>query len=244
MKSIFVSDTHIKFKENSEDKLRSALFLDFLHSLKGNTDLLVLNGDIFDLWLAWKHVIIREYFPVLTALAELSQNGTRIVMTPGNHDFWFGDFLKSQIGIEICPKNFVEKIDGKNFFIDHGDRYTKNDLRYHIFRSLVRNNLVKCIFASLHPDLALEFGIKLSRSSRKRRIPPKKRELMVNSLQKAALDLLGTRKYDFVIFSHSHVPVLLTNENGIYANTGDWITNYSFLEFSAGVLTLNYYKNL
>jgi len=242
MRTIFVSDAHIKFNENQEDIQRRKRFLDFLHSLKGNTDILVLNGDIFDLWLAWKHVIIKEYFSLLTALSELSQNGTRIILTSGNHDFWYSGFLKTQLNIEVCKNSFIESIEGKKFFVDHGDRYTKNDFRYHLFRSVIRNKLVQKIFSLLHPDFALDIGIKLSRSSRSRRIPRHKREIMVNSLQQAAQKLLKSHDYDFVIFSHSHVPVIFSAEHGIYANTGDWVTHTSYLEFNKGILTLKEYK--
>ncbi|MCF7911989.1 MAG: UDP-2,3-diacylglucosamine diphosphatase [Candidatus Cloacimonetes bacterium] len=242
MKTIIVSDAHIKFNETQEDAERRSRFLSFLNSLKGNTDLLVLNGDIFDLWIAWKHVIIKEYFPLLTILADLSANGTRIILTPGNHDFWFSGYLKSQIGIEVCRDSFIETIDGSRFFVNHGDRYTKNDLRYQIFRSIIRNDLVKSIFTLLHPDFALEFGIKLSRSSRNRRIPARRRELMVKSLQKAAFKLLKTHDYDYVIFSHSHIPVICASANGTYANTGDWVSHSSYLLFSDGKLALKEYK--
>ena len=242
MKTIIVSDAHIKFNETQEDYQRRIRFLNFLSSLKGNTDLLVLNGDIFDLWLAWKHVIIKEYFPLLSALSALSKSGTRIVMTPGNHDFWFSGFLQDQINIEVKRDKFIETIEGKKFFIDHGDRYTKNDFRYHLFRSVIRNKLIQKFFSLIHPDFALDCGIRLSRSSRNRRIPPHKREIMVNSLQQAAQKLLKTHDYDFVVFSHSHVPVIFSSEHGTYANTGDWVSHASYLEFTKGILTLKEYK--
>jgi UDP-2,3-diacylglucosamine hydrolase len=242
MKSIIVSDAHIKFNETQEDAQRRSRFLSFLNSLKGNTDLLVLNGDIFDLWIEWKHVIIKEYFPLLTTLAELTSSGTRIVLTPGNHDFWFNGYLDSQIGIEVCRDSFIETIDGSRFFINHGDRYTKNDLRYQMFRTIIRNGFIKKIFTLFHPDFALDFGIKLSRSSRNRCIPARKRELMVKSLQKAALRLLKANDYDYVIFSHSHIPIICDSQDGTYANTGDWVAHSSYILFSDGKLALKEYK--
>ena len=241
MKAVFVSDAHLKFIENWEDKIRRTKFLSFLATLKGNTDLLVLNGDIFDLWVAWKHVIIKEYFPVLNILSDLKSSGTRLVMTAGNHDFWFSGFLREEIGIEIYPNSFIETINGKKFFVNHGDRFTKNDLRYQIFRSIIRNQIVKGIFSLIHPDLALEFGIMMSRSSRKRKIPLKRRELMVRSLKDAARKLLISGEYDYIIFSHSHVPVMVDFEEGVYANCGDWVTHSSYLEYIEGKLILKEY---
>ena len=179
MKTVVFSDTHLKFLEKAEDIQRRQKVTAFLDSLKGNTDLLIINGDFFDLWVAWKHVIIREYFPILLTLAELVNSGTRIVLIAGNHDFWFNGFLTDQIGIEICQDSFVETIEGKTFFIDHGDRFTRNDVGYQIFRTLIRNRLIQTIFTAFHPDFALEIGIKLSRSSRKRIVPQKKKMLII-----------------------------------------------------------------
>lgn len=242
MKVIFVSDAHIKFNESSEDVERRLRFSAFLKTLIGNCDILFLNGDIFDLWVPWKHVVIKEYFSLLSILAEIKDSGSKIIMTAGNHDFWFSDFLRKQIGIQIYPDHYQGEIAGKIFYVSHGDRYTKNDLRYHFFRALVRNRIVKFIFTSLHPDLALDIGIKLSRSSRKRRIPKYIRENMINSLDEAAQKILDSSQNDFVIFSHSHQPVLSIKDNGIYANSGDWVSHSSYLEFIDGELKLKEYK--
>jgi UDP-2,3-diacylglucosamine hydrolase len=240
-KAIFVSDAHIKFNESLEDKVRREKFLKFLQTLKNNTDLLLLNGDIFDLWISWKHVIIKEYFDLLKILRDLKENGTQIVMTPGNHDFWLDGYLSDQIGIEICKSDFCGTINGKKFYMDHGDRYTKNDIRYHIFRFLVRTRFIKKLAALLHPDLVLDLGILLSRSSRNRRIPEKRQRNMINSLEEAAQKILDSTDYDFVIFSHSHVPKVIEFSSGTYANPGDWIVHSSYLEYSQGEIKIKEY---
>ncbi|MCF7920137.1 MAG: UDP-2,3-diacylglucosamine diphosphatase [Candidatus Cloacimonetes bacterium] len=242
MKTVIISDTHLKFYENDEDIQRRQNVLAFLETLKHKTDLLIINGDFFDLWIAWKHVIIREYFSILIMLYELVKSGTRIVMLPGNHDFWFNSFLQKSLGIEICQSSFISEIEGKSFFIDHGDRYTRNDLRYHIYRFFIRNRLIQSISAAFHPDFSLGIGIKLSRSSRKRRIPHKKREMLIMGLRTAAENLITKNNYDYVIFGHSHIPTLEKCTNGIYANSGDWISHSTYLVFEHGELTINEYK--
>ena len=139
MKVFVASDFHLKFSENREDRSRKNRVISFLDSLIGKADLLILNGDIFDLWYSWNHVIIKNYFPVLKKLADLKESGCKIVFVAGNHDFWFKDFLSDTLGMEIHREYYTTKINGKNYFIAHGDKYTTNDLRYHLFRSLIRN---------------------------------------------------------------------------------------------------------
>jgi UDP-2,3-diacylglucosamine hydrolase len=176
----------------------------------------------------------------LKKLSELQEKGTRLVMTAGNHDFWFKDFLKNEIGMEIYPKSFIEELDGNKIFVNHGDWFTANDWRYKLFRSLIRNKLVMKFFELLHPDIALGIGKMLSRSSRDRKMPPtlkrRKEEGLVKFAQKAL------EKYDIVVLGHSHSPKLEKFENGIYVNSGDWIEHNSYIKITDGKLELLEYK--
>lgn len=231
-----VSDFHLKFKENAEDKKRRECVINFLDNIKDEVDILILNGDIFDLWYAWNSVIIRGYFPILKKISELKENETRVVMTAGNHDFWFKDFLEKEIGIEIYPKSFIEIIDGKRYFINHGDWYTANDWRYKCFRAMVRNKVIMKLFEILHPDIALGLGKLLSRSSRDRKIPKKLQIRKEKGLEKFAQKALSN--YDIVVLGHSHSPKIIEYDNGIYVNSGDWIEHNSYIKITNGSIEL------
>ena len=105
MRICIISDLHCKYSKLSKvDKENSDLVLSFLEQARGKYDLLILNGDIFDLWYDWKYTIIKQYFPLLVKLYEIRQAGCRIVHITGNHDFWFGDFLPDylEIGRASC----------------------------------------------------------------------------------------------------------------------------------------------
>lgn len=236
MRVIIASDFHLKFQENAEDRERRIRVLKFLDSLIGSTDLLILNGDIFDLWFAWNNVIIKGYFPILKKLADLRESGCRIVFIAGNHDFWFRDFLTGYLDIEVYKNNFIEEIDGKNILVSHGDLYTSNDLRYKIFRAIIRNRIVMWLFGILHPDFALNIGKTMSRSSRKRRVS----ENLMKTREKGLIEFARKQltKFDIVIMGHSHLPKLQEFENGIYANAGDWIVNNSYLKLIDGNIEL------
>jgi UDP-2,3-diacylglucosamine hydrolase len=236
MRVIIASDFHLKFHENDEDKDRRIRVMNFLDSLIGNTDLLILNGDIFDLWFAWNNVIIKGYFHILRKLADIREGGCRIVFIAGNHDFWFRDFLTKFLNIEIHYNNFKEEIDGKIFLVSHGDLYTTNDLRYKLFRTLIRNKLVKWFFEILHPDFSLGIGKMLSRSSREKRPSTE----LINSREKGLIEYAKKqfKIVDIVVMGHSHIPKLEKYENGIYANAGDWIKHNSYLEIIDGNINL------
>lgn len=238
MRICAISDLHYKFATpRPEDVELNAKALAFLRTLPGKFDWLILNGDIFDLWFDWKYTIIKAYFPVLKKLADIRETGCRIVYISGNHDFWFNDFFPSQLQVELHPDAFVLETDSKKIYFTHGDLHTTSDLRYQMFRKFIRLPFAKKLFSVLHPDLALSIGKALSRSSRLRRISHKLQELKKQGLESYAATLLND--YDYVVMGHTHEPCLIPMGKGIYANTGDWLINHSYITIIDGKLELN-----
>jgi len=243
MKILAFSDCHYKFAPRSQnDRETSEKLICFLKAAKGKYDLVALVGDIFDLWFDGKYTLVKQYFPVLKALADLHENGARIIYISGNHDFWFGDFLPQYLGCEIYPDGVTITADGRKIRFEHGDTRTVNDLRYQLYRKVVRLSLVKNIFQLLHPDLALSIGSLFSRSSRQRKENPELRKAKTQGLENYAQRLIKKGKADIVVMGHSHIPQLKQLEHGYYANCGDWLQHFSFVEINEGLPTLNEYK--
>ncbi len=243
MRICIISDLHFKYsKPNAEDIENSTIILEFLESIKGKYDLLILAGDIFDLWFDWNFTIIKQYFPLLVKLYEISQSSCRIVHISGNHDFWFGDFLPEYLKIELKDECFRITTDNRKILVCHGDTHTVNDLRYQIFRRFIRIPLMKRMFGLLHPDLALGLGSKLSRSSRARKDPPPLRRRKNSGLMSFAESQIKQGKADIVVMGHSHYPELVPIQNGFYANCGDWISHHSFVEIISGEIRIQHYN--
>ncbi len=240
MRVYFASDFHLKFTKKNVDTEQYTKIISFLDSLIGNADLLILNGDIFDLWFVWKTVIIKGYFPILKKMADLRESGCRIVFIAGNHDFWFKDFLTDFLDVEVSPDSFSETIDGMKIFVSHGDLYTTNDAHYKIFRSLIRNNFFRKLFELFHPNFSLAFGKLLSRSSRDRKSHPELERKKEEGLNEFARQKL--KDYDLVVLGHSHSPKLIKYGNGYYANAGDWVAHHSYLKMIDGKLELCEYS--
>ena len=241
MKIIVISDTHIKFHEKQEDYERRMLVSDFLNSLDSSTDLLVLNGDIFDLWFDWKTVIIKGYYDFVRVLENVRSKGIKIVMLAGNHDFWFNGFLEEQLGIEVYDDIYQLEDGNKKFLFTHGDKYTTNDIRYLIFRSLLRNKVTKAIFNVIHPEISLNIGKYMSRSSRNRQDSKDITERKGQGLKNFAEKMIN-KGYDFVAMGHSHNPQKTKVGKGYYLNSGDWIKSNTYLEIIDGKANLIEYK--
>ncbi|PID29287.1 MAG: UDP-2,3-diacylglucosamine hydrolase [Candidatus Cloacimonadota bacterium] len=241
MRVIIASDFHLKFAENEDDKRRRQKVEEFLKSLKGSTDVLILNGDIFDLWFSWNQVIIKGYFSVLKILSELKNSGCRIIFIAGNHDFCFNGFLEEEIVNEVRTDTFTDTIDGLKYFVSHGDSFTTNDLRYKIFRKIIRNGFLMKIFKLVHPDLSLKIGKLMSRSSRDRVIPEKLKEKKNAGLLREA-ERQANSGINVVAFGHTHNPIKKQLGNCVYVNSGDWIINQSYIEIKDKKTELKYYE--
>lgn len=241
MKIVIASDFHLKFAENAEDRERRDRVTHFLRSLRGKADLLVLNGDIFDLWFVWRRVMIRGYFGVLRELADLADSGVKLVFIAGNHDFWFRDFLTRELGATVALDSFRCDADGKKLYVSHGDAYTTGDLRYQVYRRLVRNRAVMWVFNLLHPDFALKLGGLMSRSSRARKANPELARRKQAGLRRKAGELLRHGD-DIVVFGHTHDPMVEQTPDGVFANSGDWISHDTYLVLENGEVTLHTYK--
>lgn len=240
MKIVVISDTHIKYDENQEDLERRERVTSFLQNLPNDTDLLILNGDIFDLWFDWNRVIIAGYYDFIHELKAVITRGIKIVMTAGNHDFWFNGFLEG-LGIEIYPDYYLTMDNQKQIYVTHGDKYTSNDLRYLFYRNLLRNPVTKFFFNLAHPELSLSIGKLLSRSNKARQDPPevieRKNKGLINFAEKKIKE-----GYHIVIMGHSHQPQKVDFDGGVYLNSGDWIVHSSYLEINDGVPELKYYN--
>lgn len=241
MRICVISDLHYKFATpKPEDVELNAKALAFLRTLPGHYDWLILNGDIFDLWFDWKYAIIKAYFPVLKILADIREKGCRIVYISGNHDFWFNDFFPSYLQVELYQDAFVLETDKKKIYFTHGDIHTTNDFRYQLFRRVIRLPFAKKLFSFFHPDFALNMGKAMSRSSRMRRVAQRLQLQKKEGLENFARSLL--KDYDYVIMGHTHEPCVIPMEKGVYANSGDWLENHSYIKIINGKLELCTFK--
>jgi UDP-2,3-diacylglucosamine hydrolase len=242
LKILAISDCHYKYHASrAEDSQNAARLICFLRQSIGKYDVLALVGDIFDLWYDGKFTIVKQYFPLLRVLADIHDAGTRLIFISGNHDFWFGDFLPDYLGCEIYPDGYTLEADGVKIRFEHGDTRTVNDIRYQVYRKIIRLGLVKHLFSLLHPDFALSLGTLLSRSSRGRKENLTLRRRKTRGLKLYAQKLIDQHKADIVVMGHSHNPELISLAGGFYANCGDWIAHHTFIEIIAGKPALQQY---
>jgi UDP-2,3-diacylglucosamine hydrolase len=92
-----VSDIHLgAVPEATERAFRS-----FLRQVAEEASFLLVNGDLFDFWFEYRHVVLAEHYRVLAALRDVVEAGVRVAFVGGNHDAWAGPFLRDVVGMEL-----------------------------------------------------------------------------------------------------------------------------------------------
>lgn len=231
-----ISDAHLGVADRDAERL----LLAFLRDIRGDARSLVINGDLFDFWFEWRHVIPRAGFRVLAALADLAEAGVQIVWIGGNHDCWGGEVLQQDVGVQYLLGTWRGEIAGWRTRIDHGDGLRdEEDRRYRALRLVLRNPLAIGAFRWIHPDLGARIALGSSHASRTYRAKDGGSGLLKVALR----DLEQEPALDLLVFGHSHVPVVERAPGGaLYANAGTWLGDSTYLRVTPDAVELRRFR--
>lgn len=239
-KHYFVSDLHLGFRLDEYEKKKRDSFNSFLKHVGERGDSLWLLGDIFDFWFEWHHVIPKYWFSTLSMFNELVEKGVEVTFITGNHDFHIGSFLEQEVGLICRDSDCSTEIEGKRFFMGHGDGYAASDKGYRLLKKIIRNRVSKALFRNLIPaDAGMWLAERTSGTSRKVMAKP------VEEWREEYYQFACARfkeGFDFVLLGHIHYPELRESESGVYMNCGDWLQHRSYGVYESGELTMNYWK--
>lgn len=217
---LFISDIHLGLQKKELEKSKERLLVKFLNYAQNNCDELFIVGDLFDYWFEYRKVYQKGFFRTLTALQDLSEAGIKIHYIIGNHDFMHSDFFKNEIGVFMCEDGIERELNGKKFFIAHGDGLIKNDRGYNLLKKVLRNKGLQKVYSFVHPDIGVSIA---SRSSKKSRdYTSHKNYGESDGLFEAAKEKIDSG-FDYVIFGHLHKRMDENYKGGRYINLGSWL---------------------
>ncbi len=238
----FMSDAHLGMKHYPYKKQQEDMMISFFDKLIAEkAKELFIVGDLFDSWIEYRQVVPKGFYRIFSKLYDLVNANVKVTYLAGNHDFWRGTYLYDEFGIELINTYIVRNIDGKKFYIHHGDGLAYNDTGYRIMKKILRNRVSQFLYSWLHPDFGL--WLAKSTSSRSRDYTSQKDYSVKDGLKDAALVKIE-EGFDFVIMGHRHIPVFLKESAGVYINLGDWMKTFSYGVFSEGIFYLNKYYDL
>jgi len=233
MRTVYLSDAHLSVAPGGRDTMDA--FVAFLRRLDpADVARVVVLGDLFDFWFEYKHVVFSGYFDVLRAFADLRDAGVELHFVCGNHDFWAGRFLETQIGFTVHLEPVTLEIDGRRVHLAHGDGINPDDWRYRAYKRVARWGGAVRLFRLLHPDWAMAIAQRVSRGSRQLFSPSDPgKSAEIGPLRAYAERRLAAGDADVVVCAHCHYPERMEfatpGGTGLYLNTGDWMWHRSYV---------------
>lgn len=239
---VVISDIHL-----GTYGCRAKELYQYLKSIK--PDILVLNGDIIDIWQFRKRYFPKAHLKVIKQIFSLAAKGTKVYYLTGNHDEMLRKFSDADFGnIKLVDKLVLDLQNGEKAWIFHGDIFDASvqnakwiaKLGGWGYDLLITINSVSnwCLEAMGKERFSFAGMVKNS---------VKKAVTYITNFENTAAELAVDQKYDYVICGHIHQPQLrrVETRNGscIYLNSGDWIENLTALEYDGGHWTVYHYKH-
>ncbi len=244
---VFLSDLHLGAKYIADERRAEQRVVDFLRTeCAGASDVYML-GDVLDYWYEYRTVVPRGYVRFFGALADLVDSGVKVHWFIGNHDIWLFDYVRDEIGVEVVDGCVTRDIQGKRFYMGHGDGVGKLSLGFKFIRSMFRNRLCQKLYASMHPRWTVPLAHAWSASNRDYDdySTPRFEGLADEPQAVFALDYLANvdPTVNFFVFGHRHV---LADEplspSCRLIILGDWIEQFTYAVYDGEEMELKHFE--
>ncbi len=222
---VVVSDAHLGVTPPAVEEA----LLAFLGAVPTLGDCLLVNGDLFDFWYSYGHVIPRRGFHVTAALAGLARR-MPVLMVGGNHDRWGGDFWERDLGVRFHPHRLTFRVGDRHVAAIHGDGLTETRRRAALLHRLINHRITAAAYRVLHPDLGLRL-VDLLSPHLGDHTPDEATLAEAARLQQRWAEALLEREpaLGLVIMGHTHRASLTGNDRGgTYLNPGAWFDGFRY----------------
>lgn len=202
-----------------------------------NPKILILNGDIIDIWQFKKRYFPKPHMKIIKQLMSYITSGTKVYYITGNHDEMLRKFKGFRLGSFEIVNKLILDIDGKKGWFFHGDVFdvTMQHSKWLAkLGSIGYDTLIMINTAVNWTSNKLGYG-RLS-FSKKIKNSVKSAVKFINNFEKIVSEIAISKNYDYVVCGHIHQPEIkqIEIEKGTttYLNSGDWIENLTSLEYT------------
>ncbi|WP_442589348.1 UDP-2,3-diacylglucosamine diphosphatase [Pedobacter sp. AW31-3R] len=208
--------------------------LKYLKSIKPK--MLILNGDIIDVWQFSKRYWPETHMKVVRKLMKFVAEGVPVYYLTGNHDELLRKFADMHLGAFHLQNKLVLELDGGKAWFFHGDIFdvTMQHSKWLAKLGAVGYDSLILINSFVNWCLKL-FGREKMSFSKKVKAHFKDAVKFINSFEQTAAELAAENNYKYVVCGHIHQPEMreVTTEQGkiTYLNSGDWVENLTALEY-------------
>jgi UDP-2,3-diacylglucosamine pyrophosphatase LpxH len=220
--------------------------LKYLKSIKPK--MLILNGDIIDVWQFSKRYWPETHMKVVRKLMKFVVEGVPVYYLTGNHDELLRKFADMHMGAFHLQNKLILELDGKKAWFFHGDVFdvTMQHSKWLAKLGAVGYDTLILINSFVNWCLALAGREKMS-FSKKIKAKFKDAVKFINKFEHTAAELAVEKGYEYVVCGHIHQPEMrtVTTEGGsvTYLNSGDWVENLTALEYHEGAWKIFKYEH-
>jgi len=238
---VVLSDIHLGTSGCQANEL-----LKYLKSIKPR--ILILNGDIIDIWQFRKRFFPKAHLKVIKHLLGLASDRCTVYYITGNHDEMFRKFNGMKIGKLRILNDLKLEIDGKKVWFFHGD----------VFDVVMQYSKWLAKLGAIGYDSLIWLNTKVNWLGRKLNFEPvsfskkikqsvKGAVKYINAFEDSAAIVAARKGIDYIVCGHIHHPemrpIQVDNKIVHYLNSGDWIENLTSLEYNFGQWKIFNYRN-
>lgn len=221
--------------------------LQYLKSIKPKV--VVLNGDIIDIWQFSKSYWPKSHMNVVRHLFKWISKGVKVYYITGNHDEMLRKFAGLKMGsFKIVNKVVLDLECGEKAWFFHGDVFdvTMQHSKWLAKLGAVGYDtliLINRLFNFLSEKIFNKGKISLSKKIKN---SVKSAIKFINNFEQTAADIGISNHFNYVVCGHIHQPEMkvIANAEGriTYLNSGDWVENLTSLEYINNQWKINYFR--
>lgn len=216
--------------------------LQFLDAVPTLGDGLLITGDLFGFWFAYRRAIPRAGIRVVARLAALAR-AIPVMLIGGNHDRWGDPFWESELGIRYGAQELRFSLGGSTALALHGDGFAEPTSRAALKQRIISSRIVSAAYRALPAELgfslANRLGGSLERSERAIRLEAEAARLQALWAEQR---LRTATDISLLIMGHTHRPAVLEVAPGRrYLNPGAWLDGGRYAIATGGQLELRQY---
>lgn len=227
-----ISDLHLGMRG-----CRPLEILQYLRSIE--PEVLILNGDIVDVWQFKKKYFPAEHMQVVRELLQMIARQKKVFYITGNHDEVFRQFVGFETGNFKIVNKVILTLDGKKAWFFHGDVFDVT-MQHSKWLTLLGSKGYDALIWLNHRVNRVSLAMGKGRISLSKRVKESVKSAVkfINNFEETAAKIAIRNEYDYVVCGHIHQPSkrLIRRDGGqvLYLNSGDWVENCTALEYNRG----------
>ena len=233
----FISDIHLKLDLNNDERERRKKLYHLLNQIQRTGGTCFFLGDLFDFYFEYPDLIPKCYLDFYDKAKQLRENGVQLHFLAGNHDYWVGAHIKNTVMDKVYLRDKKIEINGKKFYLTHGDGLLSWDHGYRLLKKIIRSRLFIWILRILHPSIAFKIASFITKSG-------KRNDYNADFNKDVRIELQNIAKkhfdngFDFMISGHYHLGEMFSLKKGKLAILGDWFYRPSYVIFDGNDIKL------